>query len=410
VLITLVANAPALGPLMVWLGLTRVTDDQEKDKRYALRGLRAHTREAAVRLQDQPDEFLVGADWGAAVAFVQRPRSDPRHTAPSAAPVRLSAAGLRQLSSLARSSMAAFARKPAAEGGGEPAEDDDKLEAGEAAPAAPGGGGGGGTAPAAPALLARDNSASDLSVSMDFPTLEDLMDEEEGVHGAAFLQALQAKADAHAAATARAHDPQEDARSAARPGAGLKPAWVCDCVLELRADAARRAAHSPPPPAPARLPALPCSDDEEGLQPRVDRPLPHLRLRVVHTLERYCASKRLQGLLSPQALQAVHFACERAAERLEEHPGEALDLWDFVDREVEETRVGRALAWAARGLGRVWAPLARPLRRRLAGRRLLSCEVALEVYMGLACSKHMEVGRGLVDLAAPCAHRASAPA
>lgn len=131
--------------------------------------------------------------------------------------------------------------------------------------------------------------------------------------------------------------------------------------------------------------------DDEGLRPRVDQPLPHLRLRAVHTLERYIQGKRLQALLSPEAVQLLHFACERCAEHMQEKPDAEFDLWAFVDAEARPTRLQRAAGATARALGRCWPPLGRPLRRMLARHRLVCCEAVLEFYLGLSCSKHLEV-------------------
>jgi type IVB pilus formation R64 PilN family outer membrane protein len=170
VLLTLVVNAPSLGLLMHYLGLNKVTADQEKDKRYALRRLKQFTYEAARRLREQPDEFLLGADWETVLAYVQHKRSDPRRSVAEqlAAP----------MATLSRLSVAAFGGRPAAAPAGKAGKGDDALDAAEhgAPPAAEASAdeaassdGGGGW------RLAPSPSSLSLSASMEFPVLEDVL-------------------------------------------------------------------------------------------------------------------------------------------------------------------------------------------------------------------------------------------
>lgn len=205
VLLTLVVNAPSLGPLMHYLGLNKVTQDQEKDKRYALRRLKQFTYEAARRLREQPDEFLLGANWETVLAYVQHKRSDPRKSLGE----RLVVA---PMAALTRISVAAFGPKP----GDAETEKADVEKAGVAA-----------VPPGANGAAAKDASGDDAtstdggsshggmrlapsasfgSVSVDFPALEDVLaDVEAGEREAYFLHALEAKCQGqHAALATRA--------------------------------------------------------------------------------------------------------------------------------------------------------------------------------------------------------------
>lgn len=63
--------------------------------------------------------------------------------------------------------------------------------------------------------------------------------------------------------------------------------------------------------------------------------LAEMRSRLVAGLKRYFHGKRLSGLLSPQGLRILDYACDRAAE----HTSEPLHIWARLEREVKVRKV-----------------------------------------------------------------------
>ena len=60
VLLTLLINAPLIGPVMRWTGLSAVTAEKLRGRRAALAALRAHTHEVVEELKHDKGEFLQG--------------------------------------------------------------------------------------------------------------------------------------------------------------------------------------------------------------------------------------------------------------------------------------------------------------------------------------------------------------
>ena len=60
VLLTLLINAPLIGPVMRWTGLSAVTAEKMRGRRAALAALRQFTRSVVEELKHDKGEFLQG--------------------------------------------------------------------------------------------------------------------------------------------------------------------------------------------------------------------------------------------------------------------------------------------------------------------------------------------------------------
>ncbi|PSC68844.1 Sodium hydrogen exchanger 7 [Micractinium conductrix] len=75
VLLSLLINAPLIGPVMRWTGLSRISPDKVRGRKKALEELQAFTAQSIDDLKQQQDgEFLQGANWSLVATFVDHTR------------------------------------------------------------------------------------------------------------------------------------------------------------------------------------------------------------------------------------------------------------------------------------------------------------------------------------------------
>ncbi|KAI7841566.1 hypothetical protein COHA_004736 [Chlorella ohadii] len=73
VLLSLLINAPSIGPVMRWTGLSRISPERIRGRKRALEELQGFTDECIAELKHQQDgEFLQGANWSLVATFVEQ--------------------------------------------------------------------------------------------------------------------------------------------------------------------------------------------------------------------------------------------------------------------------------------------------------------------------------------------------